>query len=221
MDIYAQALAKIHAELEIADSLPSDRGELSAEAIAKIESLAERFGFTTETVIEAVLTNLVAYRVIVGRNPSKMDYYEDALKEYLEALPCVKAVQKLPKGGKNSLHVKAGKIVSNAEKLPHLKSLDLKVEFKNGQIAYVIHKHTTGSGGAQKSAYRDAMLTLEEGLGANGQRLLNLIAVFDGDYYQMKSRAGLNKIQESKAQHPEALICSYSDFEKETKPIWA
>ena len=220
MDIYDEALAKIQAKLAKTEVLPKDEGELSAKAVEKIESLAERFGIAKETVTEAVLTNLVAYRVIVGKNPSKMDYYEDTLKAYLEKLPEVESVKKLPKSGKNSLHVRDGKIVSNLKKKKLLKSLDLEVEFQNGEIAYVIHKYTRDSGGTQGSASRDAIMTMQEGLDSNGSRILNLVAVLDGPFYQMKNKNGDSRIELAKLEDPEGLICTYQDFQKTTKPIW-
>jgi hypothetical protein len=220
MDIYDIALSKIQQKLAKTSVLPKDEGELSADAVKKIESLAERFGIAKDEVISAVLTNLVAYRVIVGKNPSKMDYYEDTLKAYLETLDEVKSVKKLPKSGKNSLHVRGGKIVSNLKKDKHLKSLDLQVEFKNGQVAYVIHKYTRDTGGTQGSASRDAIMTLKQGLDANGTRILNLVAVLDGPYYQLKNKHGETKLSIAKKEDPDALICTYLEFQETTKPIW-
>jgi hypothetical protein len=220
MDIYDEALARIQAKLAKTDILPKDEGELSAKAVKKIESLAERFGIAKETVMDAVLTNLVAYRVIVGKNPSKMDYYEDTLKSYLEKLPEVKTVKKLPKSGKNSLHVRDGRIVSHVKKNKMLKSLDLEVEFQNGETVYVIHKYTRDSGGTQGSASRDAIMTLKEGLSPNGSRILNLVGILDGPFYQMKNKNGESRIALAKQEDPQALLCTYLDFSETTRPIW-
>lgn len=221
MNIYDQALSKIQQKENDRSKQPNDSGELSVADMEKIASHAKRFGHEVKEVVDAVLSNFIAYRAIVGKNPSRMDYYEDTLKEYLESLVMVKSVLKLPKGGKNSLHLREGQIVPNSEKLPHLKSLDLKIDFLNGETVYVIHKYTQESGGAQDGAMRDALLTLAHSLDKKGERVVNVMAILDGNYYQETNRTGISRIQDAQSRYPNALMGTYEQFQDLTRTIWS
>lgn len=220
MDIYEEAHKSVLADLQNESGMPSSVEELDENAKMKIASHAARYGHSVEEVTEAILQNEVTYRAIVGKNPSRMDYFEETLAQFLRGLAFVKSVKKLPKGGANAVHVSNGAIQIGGGKRKFIKSLDLEVEFKNLKKVYVIHKYTKQGGGAQDSALRDALLTLEQGVNEKTNSRVNLVACLDGAFYQMKLRSGKSRLEQAKLDFPEALICTYETFEDVTKTIW-
>ncbi len=112
MDIYEAKRQHVLNEIKkIEGSFPKKEDSLTPEQLKKIEHHAEKFGHKVEEVVESILRDPVAFRSIVGKDPSRMDYYETALVEYLVKQPQVERVQKLPKGGKNSYHIDKGRVV--------------------------------------------------------------------------------------------------------------
>jgi hypothetical protein len=221
LDIYEaelqNVLDKISAEME----MPQSVEDLDPNALEKIESHAKRYGHSVEEVTEAVLSNLVTYRAIVGRNASRMDYFERTLARYLETLDVVKSVRILPKGGKNAIHASKGELLVGGGKRNHIKSLDLEVEFQNGKKVYVIHKYTKQGGGAQDGALRDALFTLGQGKSDNGKKRIDLVACLDGAFYQkIRTRTGMSRMDEAKRDYPESMICTYETFKEVTQTIW-
>jgi hypothetical protein len=103
----------------------------------------------------------------------------------------------------------------------HVKSIDIKVEFKNEAVAYIIHKFTGEAGGAQDNQWREAVAALEQVKGNTGSTV-NLIAVLDGNYYLLprRSASGLSRLEETRNQHPNAIVCTYENFTEATKAIW-
>lgn len=220
MDIYEQALEGVLANIAGELLLPTTASELSAKDLAKIESHAKRYGHTVEEVTDAVLENAVAYRAIVGRNPGRMDYFEETLAQYLRSLEQVKSVTKLAKGGKNAVHVSQGEILVGGGKRNYIKSLDLEVEFKNGRKVYVIHKYTKQGGGSQDGAMRDALLTLGQRKSEDGTKVVDLVACLDGAFYQLKQKNGRSRMDQAHLDYPDAIICTYDTFSEATRTIW-
>jgi hypothetical protein len=222
LDIYDKKRQAILARIrEEEGSFPKSRETLSNAQLEKIENHAIRFGHEVDEVLQSVLADSVAFRAIVGKNPSRMDYYEDSLVEYLESLEPVKQASKLPKGGKGAFHLDNGSIKQGV-KTKFVKSLDILVEFKNGKHIWLIHKYTVEGGGAQDSAFRDAELTLQEALGPGNIAKVNVAAVLDGAYYQERSKkTGLTRIESARLTAPHAVVGTYLEFEELTKKIWS
>jgi hypothetical protein len=221
MSIYEKARLQILKDLRVGLTFPMKKSELSKTQVKKIESHAKRFGHTVEEVFQIVLKNEVAYFAIVGKNPGRMDYYEKALVEFLIKQPQISRVKKLPKSGKNAKHIWRGEILVGGGKRGDVKSLDLEVEFQNGNIVYVVHKFTQEGGGAQDNQYREAKAALAQVRLPSGKAKVNLAAVLDGDYYTKTSaKKQLSKIEATKLEHTDAFVCTYKTFIEETKSIW-
>ena len=222
LDIYEAELQNVLEKISNEIELPQTAEDLDANAREKIESHAKRYGHSIEEVTEAVLSNRVTYRAIVGRNASRMDYFERTLARYLEKLDVVKSVRILPKAGKNAVHASKGELLVGGGKRNHIKSLDLEVEFQNGRKVYVIHKYTKQGGGAQDGALRDALFTLGQGTSENGKKQIDLVACLDGAFYQkIRRRTGISRMEEAKREYPGAMICTYESFKETTQIIWA
>lgn len=219
-DIYEQARIQILKDLRIGLSFPVAKENLSAKQVKKIEAHAARFGHTIDQVFSAVLQNEVAYFAIVGKNPGRMDYYEDTLVRFLEKEHEIARIKKLPKSGPNAKHIWRGEIHTGGGKRGDVKSLDLEVEFKNGHILYVVHKFTKEGGGAQDNQYREAKSALSQVRLPSGMAKVNLAAVLDGDYYSKTSSQGISKLEATKLEHTDAVVCTYMTFISETKSIW-
>jgi len=221
INIYEVARKKKIQELYINDSRPKWKEDLTNEQLDSIERHADRFGHTIQEVIDAVIGNEVAYRFVLGKHVGRMDYWETALAEYLNGLPMVRAAEKLPKGGNGRLYVINGKLQNHKPDSLHIKSIDIKVEFKNEAVAYIIHKFTGEAGGAQDNQWREAVAALEQVKGNTGSTV-NLIAVLDGNYYLLprRSASGLSRLEETRNQHPNAIVCTYENFTEATKAIW-
>lgn len=221
MDIYDLALNQKLQEIRDADPWPIPHEGLRKEQLAKIESHALRFGFDTETVKKAVLENEVAFRAIVGKSPSRMDYWENTLVDYLNSLTCVTKAEKLNKSGPKAVFIDRGELKFGG-KHPHLKSLDLRVEFKNGAVLYVIHKYTKDEGGTQNNQFKDAKDTMREHLGPDGLRRVYLAGILDGNYYvKIRAKSKQTRLEEAAAAYPSVICCTYLQFEEATRPIWS
>lgn len=222
MDIYEAKRQQVLNEIKkIEGSFPKQRNSLTPEHLKKIEHHAEKFGHKVEEVVESILRDPVAYRSIVGKDPSRMDYYETALVEYLVGQSQVAKVQKLPKGGKNSYHIDKGQIVQG-KKTKLVKSLDLYVEFENGETLWIIHKFTKEGGGAQDAAFRDAELTLQHAIGPDGQSKVNVAAVLDGDYYRQKIEGGtLTRLEKAARDASTAIVATYDGLIEASRHIWS
>jgi hypothetical protein len=221
MDIYEAKRQQVLDEIKkLEGSFPKKESSLSGEQLKKIKHHAEKFGHTEEEVLESILRDFVAYRAIVGKDPSRMDYYETALVEYLLKQPQVRKVQKLPKGGKNSYHIDKGKIVQG-KKTKLVKSLDLLVEFNNGETLWIIHKFTKEGGGAQDAAFRDAELTLQQVIGSDGKTLVNVAAVLDGEYYKQKIEGGtLTRLEKAARDASNSIVATYDGLIKASRHLW-
>lgn len=222
MDIYEAKRQQVLLEIkELEGSFPKKKGDLTAEQLKKIEHHADKYGHSIEEVVESILKDSVAYRAIVGKDPSRMDYYETALVEYLMNQPQVQKVLKLPKGGKNSYHIDKGQVVKG-KKTKLIKSLDLYVEFINGETLWIIHKFTKEGGGAQDAAFRDAELTLQHVVGANGKTQINVAAVLDGDYYKQKIEGGsLTRLAKAARDASTSIVSTYDGLIEASKHIWS
>jgi hypothetical protein len=222
LDIYEAELEKVLEKISNESiELPKTAEDLDANAIKKIKSHAKRFGHSVEEVAEAVLSNLVTYRAIVGKNATRMGYYEQTLARYLEKLDVVKSVKILPKAGKNAVHAFKGELLVGGGKRQHIKSLDLEVEFLNGGKVYVIHKYTKERGGTQDGAIRDAIFTLGQGASENGKKRINLVACLDGPFYQkISKRTKMSLMDEVRREYPKAMVCTYESFKEVTQTIW-
>lgn len=220
-NIYEVARRKKIRELYISDVRPKWKTELTSEQLASIARHADRFGHTEEEVIDAVLSSEVAYRFVLGKHVGRMDYWETALVEYLKTLPMVDKAVKLPKTGRGRLYVVQGKLASSKPVGLHIKSIDIQITFANGAEAYVIHKFTGEAGGAQDNQWREALAALEQLKVAKASSIV-LIAVLDGDYYvaPRRSASGLSRLDETKIQHPDAIVCTYEQFTDATRAIW-
>jgi hypothetical protein len=222
LDIYEAELQNVLEKISGEIELPESAEDLDANARKKIESHAKRFGHSVEEVTEAVLSHHVTYRAIVGKNASRMDYFERTLARYLESLDVVKNVRILAKGGKNAVHASKGELLVGGGKRQHIKSLDLEVEFQNGKKVYVIHKYTKQGGGTQDGALRDALFTLGQGTSEDGKKRIDLVACLDGAFYQkIRKRTGMTRMDEAKLEYPGAMICTYETFKEVTQTIWA
>ena len=223
LDIYEAELEKVLEKISNDSiALPKTAEDLDANAWKKIKSHAKRYGHSVEEVTEAVLSNVVTYRAIVGKNATKTGYFEQTLARYLEKLDVVKSVKILPKAGKNAVHAFKGELLVGGGKRQHIKSLDLEVEFQNGGKVYVIHKYTKESGGTQGSAIRDAIFTLGQGTSENGRKRINLVACLDGAFYQeVMKRTGMSRMDEVRREYPKAMVCTYKSFKEVTQTIWA
>jgi hypothetical protein len=221
VDIYEAKRQQVLDEItKLEGSFPKQKNSLTAEQLKKIEHHAEKFGHKMEEVLDSILKDSVAYRAIVGKDPSRMDYYETALVEYLVKQPQVSKVQKLPKGGKNSYHIDKGKIIQG-KKTKLVKSLDLFVEFKNGETVWIIHKYTKEGGGAQDAAFRDAELTLQQVNRANGRTSVNVAAVLDGDYYKQKIEGGtITRLEKAARDASNSIVCSHEGFIEASRHLW-
>jgi hypothetical protein len=222
MDIYEAKRLQVLEEIKkLEGSFPKEKSSLTADQLTKIEHHAEKFGHTVAEVLESVLRDSVAYRAIVGKDPSRMDYYETALVDYLMKQPQVEKVQKLPKGGKNSYHIDKGKIVKG-KKTKLIKSLDLYVEFKNGETLWIIHKFTKEGGGAQDAAFRDAELTLQQAIAVNGKTLVNIAAVLDGEYYKQKIEGGtLTRLEKASRDASHAIVSTFDGLIEASSHLWS
>ena len=222
MDIYETKRQQILMEIKILEGVfPKNKTDLNSEQLAKIANHAHKYGHSEAEVLNSVLLDSVAYRAIVGKDPGRMDYYETALVEFLSKQKQVKAVQKLPKGGTNAYHVNAGKIVQGS-KTKLIKSLDILIEFQNGQLLWVVHKFTKEGGGAQDAAFRDAELTLQQVQLPDGKVKINLAAVLDGDYYkQLIEKGSLSRLDKAKRDAPMTTVATYDTLISETKHIWS
>ena len=220
-NIYEVARRKLIRKLYIGDARPKWRSDLTSQQMESITRHADRFGHSIEEVADAVINNEVAYRFVLGKHVGRMDYWETALVDYLNELPMVSAAERLPKTGSSRLFIVNGLLTSQRPNDLHIKSLDIKVEFKNRVVAYIIHKFTAEAGGAQDNQWREAMAALEQ-LKSHKKSTENLIAVLDGDYYVQprKTSAGLSRIEETRKQHPNAVVCTYEDFPEATKALW-
>lgn len=219
--IYDKARERIIKELFENDVFPKNPNSLDGSQIKKIINHAERFGHTVEEVKDAVLNNEVAYRAIVGKNPGRMDFYEDTLVEFLNSLPQVAVASKLPKSGPGAKYLSGGEIRTGGGRQNHIKSLDIYVQFANGKNGYIIHKYTMEDGGAQDNQFREAMGTLAQISSKVGVEKPNVIAVLDGAYYVKERAGGLSRIDQARIEAPEAIVCSYLDFLEQSKVIWS
>lgn len=202
------------------EHFPMELSELDSTQLEKIESHAARFGHQTEDVIAAVLTNSVAYRAIVGKNPGRMDYYENALVSFLNQLECVSIASKLPKSGPGAHHLYKGRIEVGARKAHHKKSLDIYVQFQNGENLHIIHKYTKEEGGAQDNQFREAKDALSELELPDGTTRLHVAAILDGDYYSKVRRTGTTRLQDASSEFSNAIVCTYQNFLEKTEFIW-
>jgi hypothetical protein len=221
-DIYEIARKKILRQLAISEARPKFAVDITDTQMVQITAHADRFGHSVESVISAVIENEVAFRFILGRNPGRMDYWETTLVEFLNSLTPVRLATKLPKSGPSRLYFVDGTLVATKPDELQIKSLDIKVEFENGETAYVIHKYTAESGGAQDNQWREAKTALAQ-VSKTSKTSPHLIAVLDGDYYVAPRRAagGLTRLEETKKQNPNTTVCTYKEFERATKVIWA
>jgi len=222
-DIYEEARLKILQKLSISERRPTWEGDLSESQVEQINAHANRYGHTSKEVIDAVISNEVAFRFILGRNPSRMGYWETALVDYLNSLSVVQKAIQLPKSGANRLYIVKGALVSQKPDALHVKSLDIQVNFQNGATAYIIHKYTAEAGGAQDNQWREANAALEQIHSESPNQVrLNLIAVLDGAYYVQPRRNGsvLTRLEETRQSHPDAIVCTYQQFSEATRGIW-
>ena len=219
-NIYEEARQSILKKLKVGLQFPIQATDLSTSQVAKIRAHARRFGHSEHDVMKIALENEVAYSAIVGKNPGRMDYYEDALVEFLSKQPEVARAVKLPKSGPKAKHIWRGEVFTGGGKRGDVKSLDIEVEFKNGQTLYVVHKFTQEGGGAQDNQYREAKGALAQARLPSGKTKVNLAAVLDGDYYSKPSAKGLSKLEATKLEHTDAVVCTYDTFIEETKSIW-
>lgn len=222
-DIYEKARTRILRELSISEKRPKWQGEMTATQLEQVQAHADRYGHSLQEVVDAVIQNEVAFRFILGRNPSRMSYWEAALVDFLNTLPCVARAIQLPKNGKQRLYIVDGELVSQKPDSLHIKSLDLKVEFRNGAVAYIIHKFTAEAGGAQDNQWREANAALEQLRQKTTRRSkINLVAVLDGAYYIQPRRTsnGKTRIMETQEAHPYAIVCTYQEFSEATRAIW-
>jgi hypothetical protein len=220
-DIYDIARRRILHSLFSGDKFPKKLSELDRTQLDKIGNHADRYGHTTQEVLDAVLNNEVAYRAIVGKSPARMDYYEDTLIEFLNKLKIVKNADKLPKSGPNAKYIVEGKILTGGGRRNDVKSLDIEITFRNGKKLFVVHKYTMEDGGAQDNQYREAKETLKQIYTKDRKVLVNLGAVLDGDYYVKSRTRSLTRLEIAKNEHPETIVCTYETFEQETKAIWS
>jgi hypothetical protein len=221
-DIYEVARKKILRQLAISEARPKFEVDITDAQMVQITAHADRFGHSVQSVISAVIESEVAFRFILGRNPGRMDYWETTLVEFLNSLPSVRLATKLPKAGPNRLYFVDGTLRATKPDELQIKSLDIKVEFENGETAYVIHKYTAESGGAQDNQWREAKTALAQ-VKKSSKTSPHLIAVLDGDYYVAPRRAagGLTRLEETRKQYLNATVCTYKEFERATKEIWA
>ncbi len=219
-NIYEIARLEILKELHAKVTLPLRESDLTPSERAKIKSHASRFGHSEAEVLDIALTNLVAYFAIVGKNPGRMDYYEDALVKFLAEKPEIARVEKLPKSGPKAKYIWQGKVLVGGGRRGDVKSLDLEVEFTNGEVLYVVHKFTQDGGGAQDNQYREAKGALAQVRLPSGFAEVNLAAVLDGEYYSKPSAKGISKLEATKLEHTDAVVCTYETFIEETKSIW-
>lgn len=218
--IYDEARERILKDLFDGDIFPKAIDSLDENQRQKIRNHAERFGHSEEEVVSAVLENEVAYRIIVGKNPGRMDFYEDTLVEFLNNLPQVSVASKLPKSGPGAKYLSDGEIRTGGGRQNHVKSLDIYVQFANGANAYIIHKYTMEDGGAQDNQFREAMGTLSQIRKKPNLEKPNIIAVLDGAYYSKTRSNGLSRLHQAREEAPEAFICGYETFLEETRSIW-
>lgn len=219
-NIYEEARQEILKNLRAGLAFPLKAGELSAVQLAKIKAHARRFGHSEQDVMKIALENEVAYAAIVGKNPGRMDYYEDALIKFLSKQPQVARAEKLPKSGPKAKHIWKGEVLTGGGRRGDVKSLDIEVEFTNGEILFVVHKFTQEGGGAQDNQYREAKGALAQVRLPSGKAKVNLAAVLDGDYYTKPSAKGLSKLEATKLEHTDAVVCTYETFIEESKSIW-
>lgn len=220
MDIYEIARLEKLIEIRDADPWPIPASGLTNTQQEKVASHALRYGHPISEVEQAVEINEVAFRAIVGKDPSRMDYWENTLVDFLNKLDCVALAEKLNKSGPKAVFIDRGELKFGG-KHPNLKSLDLKVEFKNGAILYVIHKYTKDEGGAQNNQFKDAKDTMREHLAPDGIRRIYLAAVLDGEYYsKVRAKSKHTRLEEAKVAHPSVIVCTYKKFEESTKAIW-
>jgi hypothetical protein len=219
-NIYEKARLQILKDLRVGLTFPVAEGDLTPTQRAKIEAHAKRFGHSVSEVTRIVLENEVAYFAIVGKNPGRMDYYEDALVKFLSLQAQVARAIKLPKSGPRAKHIWRGEVHTGGGRRGDVKSLDIEVEFKNSALVYVVHKFTQEGGGAQDNQYREAKGALAQVRLPSGKVKVNLAAVLDGDYYLRPSAKGISKLQATQLEHTDAVVCTYQTFIEETKSIW-
>lgn len=219
-NIYEKARLEILKNLRVGLEFPVKEGTLTPVQRAKIQAHAKRFGHLEKDVLKIVLENEVAYFAIVGKNPGRMDYYEDALVRFLSQQPQVKRAVKLPKSGPRAKYIWRGEVLTGGGRRGDVKSLDLEVEFNNAELIYVVHKFTQEGGGAQDNQYREAKGALAQVRLPSGTVKVNLAAVLDGEYYLKPSAKGISKLQATQLEHTDAVVCTYQTFIQETKSIW-
>ena len=219
-NIYEKARLEILKNLRVGLEFPVKEGSLTPAQRAKIQAHAKRFGHLEKDVLKIVLENEVAYFAIVGKNPGRMDYYEDALVRFLSQQSQVRRAVKLPKSGPRAKYIWRGEVLTGGGRRGDVKSLDLEVEFNNGALLYVVHKFTQEGGGAQDNQYREAKGALAQVRLQSGKVKVNLAAVLDGEYYLKPSAKGISKLQATQLEHTDAVVCTYQTFIQETKSIW-
>lgn len=220
-DIYKAArkkiLAKIKSEL---GSFPKAKKDFTAEQMVKVYNFAERYEVPSSDVFRLVQKNKLAFLAIVAKDPNRMGFYEAELQKYLLThSKFIKNVELLSKSGKNALYLNNGKI-SNS-KPTGVKSLDLRVTFKNGAVVYVVHKYTHQAGGAQSSALTDVRNTLGHAKGRSsvGNKVY-VVAILDGNYYsKIGSKSKISKLEETRLLFPNSVITTWIDFVSDTKHL--
>jgi hypothetical protein len=220
MDIYEAERQRILRTLYSSTKRPTSESDLDDGQLRKIRNHADRFGHTVDQVMNGVFENELVYRFVLGGHPGRMDYWENALVEYLNHQSEVRKATKLPKSGPGRIYIIDGKVCGTKPEELHLKSIDILVEFRNHVLGYIVHKYTAEAGGAQDNQWREADYALSHARTPDGKDFVQMIGVLDGAYYQSPRRNGLSRLEETRKARRDAIVCTYRDFITATTQVW-
>ncbi|MBR3169527.1 hypothetical protein IKF23_03775 [Candidatus Saccharibacteria bacterium] len=171
--------------------------------------------FNEPNIIKQIENNRVVAASFI-KEPSRQNFYQNQALRYLNSMTStVKSAELLPSTGKNAMFIIGGKLGKKADftDTGTCKSIDFRIELKDGRTILASHKFTDISGGSQDNQRNDLL-----GGFINHAKLYNkddfiFVAIADGPYYQIPRVAKKLEI----AAEGKVLVCNMENFEEKIK----
>lgn len=229
MDIYEQAISDKYASniIQLRENILINDISVDQYLKTTLQSMENTSGIKwndndIEYIKNGILTNdFIAMKFI--KNPIKQNTFEHVFLTYLQSIPYIENVKKLPASSLNSLYLYNGYNITKQEK-DNIKSsqddnVSKSIDFYftlNDFEFFISHKYTKGQGGAQDNQYMDQLGYFKNSL-LNHDKNKIFIAVCDGDFYHKKDKKGMtkkDKILEYKDNNlSNSFVLSYDELE--------
>ena len=108
----------------------------------KVKNFAEKFNFKEPKVISQIKKNKFVAAFFI-KDPGRQNFYQTQALKFLNSMDSVQEARLLSSSGKNALFVINGKLGKKKEfkksELIGNKSIDFKIQLKDGKIIYASH----------------------------------------------------------------------------------